>query len=133
MIMLDLYTFLFGCILVLMGCLEAVMPLRALALWRRWISHRLFFLHGAVLIAVGLPLTCAGGTAEGRIVFSLGLILVFTGPFILLYADRVRSLFLDSVTRMSPAAARRLILIDAALRVGFGLFMSYAYAHAAGF
>ncbi len=64
---------------------------------------------------------------------SLGLILVFTGPFILLYADRVRSLFLDSVTRMSPAAARRLILIDAALRVGFGLFMSYAYAHAAGF
>lgn len=133
MTMLDLYIFLFGCILVLMGSLEAVIPLRALALWRRWISHRFCFLHGAILIAVGLPLTCAGGSTGGRIVFSLGLILVFTGPFILLYADRVRSLFLDAVARMSPAAGRRLILIDAALRVGFGLFMSCAYARAAGF
>ena len=106
--------------------------MRALALWRSWISSRFFFLHGTVLIALGLPLTCAGGSTEGRIIFSLGLILVFTGPFILLYADRVRSLFLDSVSRMGPSAARMLILVDAALRVGFGLFMVCAYAHRVG-
>ncbi|HNU92318.1 MAG TPA: hypothetical protein PKO25_10650 [Spirochaetota bacterium] len=131
--MLDLYIFIFGGLLVLMGCIEAIVPAKSLALWRRWISHRLFFLHGAMLIVAGLPLTCAGGSSVGCIVFWLGVVMVFTGPFILLYADRVRSLFLSTVDELRPASARRLILIDAALRATLGLFMVFSYAHDAGF
>ncbi len=108
--MLDIYIMVFGGFLLLMGGIEMVAPLRVLALWRRWIAHRLFFLHGAMLIATGLPLTCAGGSTSGRIIFSLGLLLVFTGPFILLYADRVRTLFLSTTSEMEASSGRRLIL-----------------------
>lgn len=130
--MLDIYIMVFGGVLLLMGGIEMVAPLRVLALWRRWIAHRLFFLHGAMLIATGLPLTCAGGSTSGRIIFSLGLLLVFTGPFILLYADRVRALFLSTTSEMEASSGRRLILLDAALRVAAGLLMVCSSACAPG-
>lgn len=124
--MLDIYIMIFGAFLLLTGGVEVVAPLRVYAVWRRWIAHRLFFLHGAMLIVTGLPLTCAGGSMSGRIIFSLGLLLVFAGPFILLYADRVRALFQSATSDMDTSAARRLILFDAALRIAIGLFMVFA-------
>lgn len=131
--MLNIYIMAFGIVLLLMGTLEVAAPLRVLALWRRWIAHRLFFLHGGMLIAAGLPLTCAGGSAAGCILFSFGLLLVFTGPFILIYADRVRVMFLSATSDMAASAGRRLIFIDAALRIAAGLFMAWSSARALGF
>ncbi len=131
--MLNIYIMVFGAFLLFMGGIEVLAPLRVLSLWQRWIGHRLFFLHGAVLIATGLPLTCAGGSTTGRIIFYLGLLLVFAGPFILVYADRVRALFLGATSDLDSSAARRLILFDAVLRIVAGLLMVYSSASSFGF
>ncbi|TAL39579.1 MAG: hypothetical protein EPN93_01140 [Spirochaetes bacterium] len=125
--MLGYYILLFGVVLIITGTSEFMMPGRFFAFWKAWVSHRLFFLHGAGLIAVGFPLTCYGSAPMGTFVLGFGLLLVFTGPFILLYANKIRKLFLVTTADMDEAASRHLIYFDAGVRLAVGALFVYSF------
>jgi hypothetical protein len=125
--MITVYILLLGLSAISVGFFEALQPLRALGIWKQWIAHRNFFLHGGLLIALGLPLTCYDGTMIGKIIFSMGLIMVFTGPFILLYAGRIRRMFMTVTAEMDGPALKRLIYIDAAVRISAGAIFTINY------
>jgi hypothetical protein len=125
--MISVYILVLGLAAIAVGLFEALQPLRALGLWKQWIAHRYFFLHGGLLIALGLPLTCGDGTLIGKIIFTMGLIMVFTGPFILLYAGRIRRMFMSVTAEMDGPALKRLICIDAAVRISAGAIFTIQY------
>jgi len=125
--MVAVYIFIFGLALLAAGLLGILRPLRVFEQWKRLISHRFFFLHGALLIALGLPLTCNNHSVTGHIIFTIGIIVVFTGPFILLYATRVRQLFLTTTAEMNPVSIRRMIYFDAGVRIAVGALFVINY------
>jgi hypothetical protein len=127
MVMLSLYMLVFGAVLIVTGTVELLIPARMFAFWKAWVGNRFFFLHGAFLIALGLPLTCFSNAPMSTFVFGFGIILVFTGPFILLYANRIRKIFDATTADMDEASLRHLVFFDAGLRLVIGAAFVYSY------
>ena len=90
-------------------------------LWLRWINNKLYFLHGVLLILGGFPLTVYSGRFSG-IIFAIGLMVVFTGPFVLIYPEKIRGMFNAIAGEPDLKKIRGFILIDASLRVVSGIF-----------
>lgn len=109
-----------------MGVLEIAQPLRMLEAWKGWINHRLFFLHGVGLVILGFPFTCYNGRPSGKIIFIIGIFIVFAGPIIILYPDIVRIIFMRAIEEMSVVALRRVIYTDAALRLIVGALLLFS-------
>jgi hypothetical protein len=63
------------------------MPYKSFLTWKEWISCRFFRFHGAALIVIGFPLTIYNGYLSS-VIFLIGLVVVFTGPVILIYRKR---------------------------------------------
>ncbi|GEM_PF-278047 len=124
---LEFYVLAAGIFLLMLGLIEVIMPNRIFAVWGKWVSNRYFFLHGLLLICAGLPFTCYGTTVSGILIFIVGLIVVFTGPFILFYSAKVRELFLLSMNDMDETDIRRLIYIDATVRFAVGFLFVYGH------
>lgn len=124
--MLNIYVLVFGVILCATACTEILIPSKMLAFWRGWISHRLFYLHGAFLILVGVPLTCYTHRLTGRLIMVIGLLIVFTGPFILFYSERVSSMILTSMEEMRHSGKLTLIYTDSAVRIAAGILFIYS-------
>jgi hypothetical protein len=127
MVMLSLYILVFGVVLIITGTVELVMPARMFAFWKAWVGNRFFFLHGAFLIALGFPLTCYNNAPMSTFVFGFGLVLVFTGPFLLIYANRIRKLFTATTTDMDESSIRHLVFFDAGIRLIIGAAFVYSY------
>jgi len=124
--MLNIYVLVFGTVLCATACIEIIIPSKMIAFWRIWISHRLFFLHGAFLILVGIPLTCYSHHLTGRLVTAIGLLIVFTGPFVLFYSERISSMILSIMEETRQSGKRSLIYIDSALRLIVGIIFIYS-------
>ena len=122
---LEFYVLAAGIFLLMLGLIEVIMPNRIFAVWENG-SNRLF-LHGLLLICAGLPFTCYGTTISGILIFIVGLIVVFTGPFILFYSAKVRELFLLSMNDMDETDIRRLIYVDATVRFAVGFLFVYGH------
>ncbi len=127
MVLHSLYILVFGAVLLVTGCVELAMPARMFAFWKAWVGNRFFFLHGALLIALGLPLTCYNNAPMNAFVFGFGIILVFTGPFILFYANRIRRLFDATTVDMDESSLRHLVYFDAGVRLAIGAAFVYSY------
>ncbi len=119
------YILVLGILLITMGTAEFVMPLKVFELWRSWINHRLFYLHGVLLIITGLPLTCADTVYFKTPVFITGIFVVFTGPFILIHADKIKKLFTQAIEETSPSSIKKLIYTDAVIRLSVGFILVY--------
>ena len=109
-----------GIFLVAAGSLELFFGRRASSFWEKWIENRFFPLHGLLLIAGGLPLTAYNGTFS-TFIFAVGLTVVFTGPFILLYPDKIRSSFREVSHDEGQNFKQRLVRFDGILRILCGL------------
>ncbi len=117
--MISLYVMYFGVALALMGSVELTFRERAFRFWLKWFRHRFFSLHGVLLIALGFPLTFYKG-AWSTFVFIVGLVMVLTGPFILIYPEKMRKSFDDISQEAGDGALRGLVAFDAFARVAIG-------------
>jgi len=96
-----------------------LLPRQAFHLWKKWAGSRFFFLHGLLLICVGFPLTMYQGRFEG-IIFFIGIFIVFSGPFILLFPERFRSTFETAEEDLGEGGAKKIIYFEAFIRIAAG-------------
>ena len=123
------YVFILGIVLTVMGIIELLIPIRIFNLWEKWVSHKLFFLHGLLLILLGFPLTLYKNLLNlfiAKSIFGIGVIAVLMGPFILFYPEKIRGIFLKISGEVEKKAARRIIYLDAIIRISVGLLFVYS-------
>ena len=115
-----------ACVQSVTGAVELAAPVKAYRYWRGWINNRFFPVHGIILMAGGFPLTIYSGYLSG-ILFFIGLFIVLTGPFILLYPEKIRKAFDEAEIDLTEGGIRKLIYFDSVMRIGFAviLFLSY--------
>jgi hypothetical protein len=121
------YVLSIGAFLIVLSAAEFFAAEKVFALWKSWIFHKLFPLHGFLLVCGGLPLTFFRDTVSGKIMFCIGLIVVITGPFILLFPERVRHLFsLTEQDLEDESEAVGLVYFDAVIKGAAGAFFIFA-------
>lgn len=104
---------------IIISLMEVFSPLKAFNMWRLWVSNSLFPIHGFGLIIVGIPLAVYKGFLSS-IIFYIGLFVVFTGPFILIYPEKIRKVFSDSENIFKEKDIKVMIYIDAFIRMSAG-------------
>ncbi len=117
--MINTYILGLGIALAALGTIELSFPERAFRAWKRWVENRFFPLHGVLLIAVGFPLTFYRGPFAGA-VFSVGLFIVVTAPFIIVYPEKIRKMFHEVDSGISPAGIKTMVLFEAFVRIAVG-------------
>ncbi len=125
--MISVYILILGIILVLIGGIELIIPLKAFGVWKKWVSGKLFFLHGLLLIAAGFPLTIYNGPLS-PVLFIFGLIAVLTGPFVLIYPEKIRLMFLAMAEETGDADMKKIIYAEGLLRISAGIICIAGYA-----
>lgn len=104
---------------LLMALIEFAFPLRAFEMWRRWVLSWFFPLHGLALIFIGLPLAVYKGYLSS-VIFYIGLFIVFTGPFVLIYPEKIRKVFSSSGDMFKDKEIKVMIYMDAGFRICAG-------------
>jgi hypothetical protein len=123
--MLKIYILLLGFFMMLMGVSGIIFPMRMFSLWQKWIAHRYFFLHGIILIILGLPLTLYHDSFIGRMTFLCGIVAVLTGPFIIIYSNNLKRVFLETSDDLNTAVVRKMIYVDAIIRITVAALFIY--------
>ena len=124
--MLTIYVLVFGIIVATAGLVELVFPSFMMKTWSRWVTHRFFFLYGILLMAAGFPLTIYNASRFDTIILIIGIVVVFTGPFVLLYPQKMGLMFLQGMTEMSPRGRKLAIIFDAGVRITAGLICIFS-------
>ena len=117
--MLAIYSLIVGIVLIILGSVELAAPLKSFAIWRAWASSRAFFLHGIILMALGLPLTVYRGPASLP-AFIVGLVASLTGPFILLFPGKIKKIFDEITVELDVTDLRKMMRFEASLRLAAG-------------
>ncbi|MCX8122537.1 MAG: hypothetical protein N3F66_00050 [Spirochaetes bacterium] len=126
--MIMLFIFVLGIYLVIIGFLELIMPKHMLRLWIKVSSSKIYFLYGIVLICAGFPLTqVPSSNPLSTPLFIIGLIVVFSGPFVLIYPEKIRNLFFQGIDELGYAGSRFAILVDAIARITVATLCILAY------
>ncbi len=105
---------------VVLALIEIFSPPRSFQMWKKWVSVRFFPVHGFVLILTGFPLTFYKGYLSS-IIFYIGLLIVFMGPFILIYPEKIRKVFDDSENVFNEKDIKLMIYFDAFFRFSTGI------------
>lgn len=105
---------------VIMAFIEIFAPLRSFLMWEKWVSSRFFPVHGLALIFIGLPLTVYKGYLSS-VIFYIGLLIVFTGPFILIYPEKIKNVFTDTENLLKDRDKKIMIYFDSVFRLSTGL------------
>jgi hypothetical protein len=121
---LSLYIFFLGIILILFSLTEMIIPKKIYSLQKRWIQHPLFPIHGLILMLGAFPLILFRESLSGKMMMGIGLVIVFTGPFILLFPDKMRTLFMHTDKEIENNR-RTLLFIDASVRLLCGILCIY--------
>jgi hypothetical protein len=108
------------------GIAELSAPSLLYGLWKKWIGSRFFFIHGLLLIAAGFPLTIYKGEFSG-VLFYIGIIIVLSGPFVLLYPEKIKKSFYEAEAEIEKKNLIRFIYIDSIMRIGFALILFLSY------
>ncbi len=99
-----------------------------LQLWIKFSSSRLYFLYGIALIIAGFPLTqVPSSNPLSTPLFIIGLIVVFSGPFILIYPEKIRNVFLQGLEELGQTGSRFALIVDAIARIATGILCIAAY------
>jgi hypothetical protein len=124
--MLELYILLFGIFQLFAGLSELFLPAKLFRLWKTWALSRLFPVHGFVLIAAGFPLIVFKGSLQ-TILFWVGVFMVLTGPFLMIYPEKIRSAFLTAEKDFTPRDLRMIVYVDSFLRIAVGILSIVAW------
>ena len=123
--MLELYMILFGLYQILAGFIELVIPLRAYSFWKKWIFTKFFPVHGILLIAGGFPLIIFKGSLHG-IIFWIGIFMVLSGPFLLIYPEKIRDAFNNIENDFKTRDLRIMVYADSVIRLAAGTIIIIA-------
>jgi hypothetical protein len=124
--MLQMYVFIYGLVLVTASVFEFTAPMKTFRYWHYYVSSRGFFLHGVILITAGFPLVMYRGVFS-PVVFVIGVIVVLTGPFILLYPEKVRAMYGSVTEEVDDRGMKRLVYFDASIRLTAGMIFTASY------
>jgi hypothetical protein len=119
------YVIALGILLVIFGVVECIIPKKMFSAWKWWINHRLFPLYGLFIIIGGLPLTFFRDGISGKIMLGIGVIVVFTGPFIVLFPKRMSELFSSTEDELEEGDLKGLVYFDAFTRIASGSLFIY--------
>jgi hypothetical protein len=123
--MLELYMIIFGIFQIIAGLFELILPVRLFKIWRTWILSKYFPLHGIFLIAGGFPLLVFKGYLTG-IIFWIGIFMVLTGPFLLIYPEKIRDVFKTAENDFTPRDLRIMVYVDSVIRLAAGIIVAVA-------
>ena len=122
----SLYILVLGAALMIISAVEFMATKKIYRLWKAWIFHPLFPFHGLLLACGGLPLTFFRDTVSGKIMFCIGLVVVLTGPFILLFPGRIRNIFaMTELELREEGEPEGLVYFDAVIKGAAGIFFIY--------
>lgn len=113
--MINLFILLFGFVQLIISSVEFVIPARSFRVWHLWIQNRFFPVHGAFLIFAGFPLIMYKGYLSG-IIFYIGFVVVLSGPFVLIYPEKIREAFNFSLETFQGDSLKKIIRFDAFVR-----------------
>ena len=108
------------------GLAELLTPPRMYKLLKKLISSKYFFIYGFLLICAGFPLTLYKGELSG-ILFYIGLFIVLTGPFVIIYPDKLKNSFYEAEIEIKQMSLYKLICFEAFMRIGFSLILFFSY------
>ena len=126
---LSWYLIALGSGLILFSIVEFFIPQQIFNLWKKWIACKLFPIHGRILSSGALPLTFFRDSIAGKIMMGIGIIAVFTGPFILFFPGRIRELFALTEKELEEGDEKGLIYFDAAIRMTVGFLIIFTILH----
>jgi len=118
--MFKYFLIIIGSTQIIMALIEFIFPLRSFFMWGTWVSNRFFPFHGLALIIIGLPLTIYKGYLS-FLIFYIGLLVVFTGPFILIYPEKIQKVFSNSGDIFKDKDIKIMIYLDAFFRLSVGI------------
>jgi hypothetical protein len=124
--MINYFILFFGIIQLIIAFVEFVMPYKSFLTWKEWISCRFFRFHGAALIVIGFPLTIYNGYLSS-VIFLIGLVVVFTGPVILIYPEKIREAFSYSSETFQQGSLKKIVRFDAAVRMAAGIILVISF------
>ncbi len=126
--MVMVFILIVGIYVITIGLLELVIPARMLQLWIKISSSRLYYLYGILLIIAGFPLTqVPSSNPLSTPLFIVGLIVVFSGPFILIYPEKIKNIFFQGLEELGQKGSRFALIIDAIARIVTGILCIAAY------
>lgn len=124
--MIHTYLLILGISVLIVGITEMTLPNKAFAFWEKWSGSRLFFLHGIFLIIIGFPLTIYKGPLS-TIIMIIGIIIVLTGPFILLYPEKFKAMFSTISKETDQEGVSKMVYFDGSVRVIVGIILILSY------
>jgi hypothetical protein len=124
--LINLYVAVLGAGMICLGAVELVFPARFFRFWEAWSSHRMFFIHGIILVIGGFPLTAYRG-AFSAFIFIIGVFFVISGPFIIIYPGKFGRTFEAASREMTGNARNRLIYLEALFRIAGGSIFVASY------
>jgi len=124
--MINYFILFFGIIQLTIAFVEFIMPYKTFITWKIWISCRFFPLHGAALIVVGFPLIIYSGYLSS-VIFLIGLVVVFTGPVILIYPEKIREAFSYSSETFQEGSLKKIVRFDAVVRMAAGIILVISF------
>ncbi|MBN1496375.1 MAG: hypothetical protein JXA07_06375 [Spirochaetes bacterium] len=124
--LIRVYLLIFGIFFIIFGLLDLTVPKRIFSIWHSWSGNRFFLLHGLLLIAAGLPLTAYKGRFS-TFIFIVGIIMVLSGPFIVIYPEKFKQMFQAASNEFNGTNINRLMYIEGAVRIVAGSVCVAAY------
>jgi hypothetical protein len=116
-LMFKYYLLTIGTVQTVIALMGFFSPYRTFLMWKTWVLNKFFPMHGIALIFAGLPLTVYKGYLSS-LIFVIGLIVVFTGPFIIIYPEKFQKIFENSDEIFNQKEIKTMIFLDAFLRSG---------------
>ena len=117
---IQLYILIAGVYILLVAIFELAVPGGMFTVQRRLVAHPLFRVYGVVLMVFGFPLTQVQGTYFEIMIFILGILVVFMGPVILIYPEKLRKMYHEMEEELSEAMIHRFIRVEGMIRLLVG-------------
>lgn len=105
---------------IIIALAEFISPLRSFRTWKLWVMQKYFPIHGFGLILIGMPLTQYQGFLSS-VIFYIALFIVFSGPFIMIYPEKIRAIFINDGELFKEKEIKVMIFIDALFRFSVGI------------
>ncbi len=120
------YYLVLGAVLLVLGAADYTVPEKMYSLWKKILSGRAVYAYGLALVLAGFPLTAYHGRLS-TLLFIAGLVMVLTGPVIILYPDKVRSMFQEIENVPEGMSVKSLMRTEGTLVTAAGILCIAAY------
>jgi len=122
------YIFFFGIFVFCLGFAELFFSEKTYMLWKKFINSKFYFFYGILLIIFGFPLTLYHGKFS-TLIFVIGMIIVLTGPFILIYPEKMKKIYAQTEDEFGEEEMDRVIFFDAIIRIAIGILFIVSQIH----